>query len=241
MRFEGRFSSRLVAAFGPLVDSRDAAVALRAARDQLGFLSAALDIAVGPAPEVDLLDMMTLVTMGREAMARRWDAVAGDDGRRVSIAFQMSLDDISAIARRVISPAVAAEVEQVMREWLETHPDHEDVTSVRLSVYAKYREGSAGDRGGLVALLRGAAQTADTAVLLGERVLYATQRLPNLVRLHARIGGTELLGDFGRNVRALATPRSARRLFWGAAISLGGVAAASALAWTFARAIRARW
>ena len=91
MRFEGRFSSRLVTAFEPLIDSSDLAVRHRAARDELDFMSAALDIAVGSEPEVNLLDMVTLVALGRDAMARRWDVdVYGEAGRAVVEAFAAS-------------------------------------------------------------------------------------------------------------------------------------------------------
>jgi hypothetical protein len=73
MRFEGRFAARLVTAFAPLMESDDVKVRLHAAQDELRFLSAALDIAASAHPEVNLVDMMALVTLGRDAMTERWD------------------------------------------------------------------------------------------------------------------------------------------------------------------------
>jgi hypothetical protein len=201
MRFEGRFAARLVTAFRPLIESSDAASRLRAARDELAFMSSALDIAVGSAPEVDLLDMYTLVSLGRDAMARRWDvATWGESAHRVADAFRASAEDISAIAAAVVSSSVEAELRQVIVQWQEENRDQDDVAGVRLSEYAKFRAGSTASSSGIFAILRSASQTADTAVLLGDRALYASQRMPFVVGLNARIVGSELVSEAQRAI-----------------------------------------
>jgi hypothetical protein len=223
MRFEGRFAARLMGAFNPIVESSDPALRLRAARDQLAFVTSALDIAVGSAPEVDLLDMLTLVALGREATARRWSPeTCGEAALGVAEAFRASAEDISAVAAGVISGEVEAELRQVIREWQDENPDNDDVAGVRLSAYAKYRGSTSADKGGLFSLLRGASETADTAVLLGDRALYATQRLPNLVRLHVRIATREAVADAQRAAKHV--------LFKGAAL-FGGLAIAGGASW----------
>jgi hypothetical protein len=248
MRFEGRFASRLATAFGPLIDSSDSSVHLRAARDELAYLSAALDIAVGSSPEVDLLDMVTLVTLGSSAVALRWsEAAYGEAGRRVARAFDASLMDISEVARRGVGDEVAAQLRVVIGEWQAENPGVEDVASVRLSAYA-YDAGEEGrggittrfakDASGLFSLVRGAARTADTAVLLGERALYATQRLPFLLRAHARIVGNDLFAEGDRTlarIEGLGT-----RLFVPAFIFCAGVAVVTASSWLVARLIHHR-
>jgi hypothetical protein len=227
MRFEGRFAARLVTAFTPLIESSDPTLRLRAARDELDFMSSALDIAVGSAPEVDLLDMMTLVSLGGDAMGRRWSVeTCGAAARGVAEAFRASMDDISAVAARVISSDVEDELQQVIREWQRENPEHDDVAGVRLSAYAKYRTSSTTNPSGLFALLRGATETADTAVLLGDRALYATQRLPFLVRLHVRIAGGEILVE---------AQRAATRMLAKAALWCGAIAVAGAASWLIAR------
>jgi hypothetical protein len=227
MRFEGRFAARLLTAFEPLIESSSSSRSLRAARDELGFMSAALDIAVGSAPEVDLLDMFTLVSLGRDAMSRRWSVEAlGDLARGVAEAFRVSLEDISAVAAAVLTPDVEAELQQVIGDWQRENPDHDDVAGVRLSAYARFRASSNGSSSGLFALLRGATQTADTAVLLGDRALYATQRMPYLVRLHTRIAGREILGD---------AREATHEVLFKAALSCAGVAVAAATSWVIAK------
>jgi hypothetical protein len=202
MRFEGRFSSRLTGAFRPLVELPRVEVRLRAAQDELAFKSSALDIAVGSSPEVDLLDMVTLVALGRDAMARRWsEAEYGEAASGLPAAFQSSLDDIAEIARRVFPLEVEKELRDVIAEWQRENLTRDDVAAVRLSAYAKFRATSTSKNAGIFSMIRGATQTADTAVLLGDRALYATQRLPYLVRLHVRIALREFLVDGQRTAR----------------------------------------
>jgi hypothetical protein len=223
MRFEARFAARLTTAFNPLIESPGIDVRLRAGRDQLAFITSALDIAVGSAPEVDLLDMLTLVALGRDAMTHRWSPqVCGDRAQGVADAFQASMDDISAVAAGVLSGEIEAELRQVMREWQDENPGNDDVAGVRLSAYAKYRAGSSAAKSGLFALLRGASETADTAVLLGDRALYATQRMPHLVRLHVRIAAREAIVD---------AQRAAKHVLRRAAVLSGGVALLGVTSW----------
>jgi hypothetical protein len=229
MRFEGRFSSRLTGAFRPLVELPRAEVRLRAAQDELAFKSSALDIAVGSSPEVDLLDMVTLVALGRDAMTRRWsEAEYGEAASGLPGAFQSSLEDIGAIARRVFPQQVETELREVIAQWQRENPEQHDITAVRLSAYARYRAASTSKNAGVFSLIRGATQTADTAVLLGDRALYATQRLPYLVRLHVRIALREFLVDGQRTARRLLA-RSAVPLLGlvlagsGASLLVGGL------------------
>jgi hypothetical protein len=248
LRFEGRFSAKLVTAFTPLASSEDMRVRLRAKRDELAFISAALDIAAGADPEVDLLDMLTLVALGKDAMARSWSVDAhGDASRGVLEAFTSSMDDISTVAAQIISPDVAERLRQVVREWQHENPDQHDVASVRLSAYAEFRTGRASsDASGLFSMVRGAAQTADTAVLLGERALYVSQRLPFLVGMHAGLVGTALVSDLGKNLEELEQPiaavveRSVKRASRTALLLCSGVAVVAASSWLFARVAERR-
>jgi hypothetical protein len=244
MRFEGRFSSRLVGAFEPLIASKDPSMAQRAARDELDFMSAALDIAVGSSPEVDLLDMVTLVALGRDAMAGRWNVdVHGDAGRRVIDAFEASLEDISRVGRTVISTDIEARLHHVIREWQSENPDQRAVAAVRLSAYTKHRDGTgvAKDARGLFSLVRGAARTADTAVLLGERALYTGQRLPFLVRMHAHIASNDAIasGMASANATITRVERAVKRILLTSFFSFSGIALAAAASWLVASAARA--
>ena len=68
-RFQGRFTARLADALSPL-DHDPAPSVRRAALDlQLRLSSAALDIAVGPDSDANLLDMVALVELAGEVAA----------------------------------------------------------------------------------------------------------------------------------------------------------------------------
>jgi hypothetical protein len=211
MRFEGRFTARLVAAFAPLIASDDLTVRLRAAEDELRFLSSALDIAVSAHPELNLVDMVALVALGRDAMTQRWDVTRyGDDSRAIERSFERSLDDISTFARSVVSGDVEAEVRRVIEQWRAENPDLVEVEAVRLSTYVAERASTLEKHApSVIRLMHQAAHTADDAVLLGERALYAAQRLPFLVRKQARVGSSELLVDLARNLDSVELPLTA--------------------------------
>jgi hypothetical protein len=214
MRFEGRFSARLVAAFEPITESKSPAVRSKASRDMLEFMASALDIAVGSSPEVDLLDMVTLVALGRSAMARRYGG-DGEMGAAVVDAFETSLEDIDGIARAAFSDDFEADLRLAILEWEEENPDVMDVASVRLSAHASNPAAmatqSAAHAAGLFSFVRGAAHTADNAVLLGERALYAAQRLPFHLRIHARIATNDLVSDATRSILDAARDQELRR------------------------------
>jgi hypothetical protein len=268
MRFEGRFTARLVAAFAPLVESDDLKVRLRAAKDQLRFLSSALDIAASAHPEVNLVDMVALVALGRDAMTQRWDvATYGDDSRALGRSFERSLDDISTVARNLVSDDVEAEVQHLIRDWRAANPGQLQVEAVRLSTYVTERAATLAKHApGVFRLIHQAAHTADDAVLLGERALYAAQRLPFLARMQARVGSSELFADLARNLQSVEMPLTSAnarfvldtlgelrdavasrrfehaldRLLFKAFLSCSGVAVVTAAAWSFAHVARQR-
>jgi len=211
MRFEGRFTARLVAAFAPLVESDELKVRLRAGEDELRFLSSAVDIAASAHPEANLVDMVALVALGRDAMAQRWDVAAhGDSSRAIGRCFEKSIDDISTLARSMVSDDVVAEVQHLIDEWRAENPHQLHVEAVRLSTYVSERAATLTTRApGVFRLMHEAAHTADDAILLGERALYAAQRLPFLARKHARVSSSELFVDFTRNLQSVELPLTA--------------------------------
>jgi hypothetical protein len=110
----------------------------------------------------------------------------------------------------MVSDNVEAEVQHLVRDWRAENPAQLQVEAVRLSTYAAERGASlARHAPGVFRLMHQAAHTADDAVLLGERALYAAQRLPFLARRHARVGSTELFADLTRNLQSVELPLTA--------------------------------
>src|SRR5580704_2761369 len=171
LRFEGSYSSRLMAAFRPLTHVGPPDVRLQAMTDQLAYLSAALDIATGGSPVLDLLDMITLVALGRDAMTSYWKANAEPDrARDIQAAFDASLEDIRAVARSTLPPDVEKELFAVIHQWQNEHPNERQVVIVRLSNYAgpTFAASDALEKraSGLLALVRRVTRTADNTFLL---------------------------------------------------------------------------
>jgi hypothetical protein len=216
LRFEGSFSSRLMAAFRPLTRDEQPDVRLQAMTDQLGYLSAALDIATGGSPVLDLLDMITLVSLGRDAMASYWKANAEPDrAGDIQAAFDSSLEDIRAVARSTLPPDVEKELFAVIREWQKEHPNERHVVIIRLSNYTAptFAASTALVKrtSGLLTLVRRITRTADNTFLLGRRALFAAQRLPFLFRMQVQLATADALLGAQRTV-AVATSDSLPRV-----------------------------
>lgn len=211
MRFEGRFADRVAHASAPLEASDSADLRQRALENELRYDTSALDIAVGPLPEADLLDMVTFVELSRDLLERHWiPDVFGAQGAPMDKAFRESSTDIWAIARKVLTPAQCSELVAVIREWRAAHPDQVYVESVRLSDFAEIagQEATRIDQeaSGLLAGAQKAVQAVDASRMLGERALFALQRMPALLRMQTRLTASDVLGDATERLAQVPNP-----------------------------------
>ena len=103
-RFQGRFTARLAEALAPLDRDPDPAIR-RAGMDlQLRLSSAALDIAVGPDSDANLLDMVSLVELAEEvAASHEAGAALAAQGVRLHDTLKKTSDEVWHIARKVLS------------------------------------------------------------------------------------------------------------------------------------------
>jgi hypothetical protein len=223
-RFQGRFSARLGEALGPL--EHDPAPAMRrAALDlQLRLASSALDIAVGPDSEANLLDMVALVDLSGE-VARSHPAIAAlaERGQPLSQALQRSSEEIWQIARKVLSGPEEQQLRRIIQRWKTDNPEQVRVESVRLSAFANPQAAGfdtlSGETSGLLAGVKKAVQSADQARLLADRALFTAQRLPFLLRMHLRVGSQQLIDDVLAEV--LPSLLAARRVLKGMLMASG--------------------
>ena len=216
-RFQGRFSARLAKALAVL--EHDPVPAFRrAGLDlQLGLSSAALDIAVGPDSDANLLDMVALVELTGDVAANH-EAGAALVARGVPLtdALARASEEIWQIARKVLSAPEEQQLRRIIQRWKADNPDVVRVSSVRLSEFANPQAAGFnaldGEARGLLAGLKQAVQSADQVRLLAERALFAAQRLPFLLRMHLRLGSQQLMDDVhGEVVPLLAATRRAAK------------------------------
>jgi hypothetical protein len=195
-----QFCERIAVALAPLEASPHRSVSDAAMQETLLYVSSAIDIATGPLPEVNLVDLLVFLRLCREALERHWvPEVFGPQGNEAVAVFSKSEDDLWRLAMPAINEGQRRELESLIDEWLAENPDQHRVEGVRLDDFAR-RAGRAG-RGraerarGLLSGIKSATQAADQALLLAERAMFLVNRMPFLWRLQARVASREILSD----------------------------------------------
>lgn len=174
-------------------------------RSTLRYLSAATEIATGAVSEANLLDMVVFLRLSRRALELHWiPRVYGAAGRRFLEAFERSEAELSGLVQGVLSPAQRAQLEAILRAWIEDHPYQVRVEGIRLSDFTETAS-SRVQLSGLMSGLTAAPKITNQALLLAERGIFLVHRLPALWRLQARLGAHEILSDlrWELGVRAL--------------------------------------
>ena len=199
-RFTTRFSDRVTHAAGRLERSRRPEVSEEALRKNLRYVSAAMEIATGLAPEVNLLDMIAFVHLSRTVLDEHWvPEVFGAEGAELSGEFANAERELAEIAARALSAAQRDQVIAVADSWLEANPGLTRVEGVRLADFSAEAGTAAANRAGqargLLASVKTATRTANQAMVLSERALFLFHRLPFLWRLQARLAAREMLRD----------------------------------------------
>jgi hypothetical protein len=197
-RFTGVFIDRITEAAEPLVNAAHAEQAEEALRRQLIYQASALDIATGPGPEVNFLDMIAFVTLARQSYEAYWlPKVFGASGEPLLQALVRSEGELWQLAERVLSKPQERKLRELIDAFREENPELVRVEAVRLTDFAKLSGASHAEKEsrGLLASVKAATKTADHALLFGERSLFLAQRLPFLLRLQVRLGAYEVLSD----------------------------------------------
>jgi hypothetical protein len=197
-RFTGDLFARLSDSTAPLqhrsVEVRDQALRLLLRQD-----STALDIATGPTPEVNLLDMVVFVRLSRGVTERHWLSVFGEDGRALLDAWKVAEANLGAIEDKVLSDERKSELHALIDQWLERNPDIAYVESVRFAGFSQFvgalSAKSANETSGILGTVHSATRAADQAVLLAERFRFVATRAPFLLRVQARLGASEIMAD----------------------------------------------
>jgi hypothetical protein len=169
-------------------------------RQALLYQSSVLDIATGPEPEVNLLDMVVFAELSAAVLKTYWTSERlGDASPAFSDAFESLERDVRRLVDRVLSPEQRALLQRLVDDWLAQNPHQRVVEGVRLVGFGRVAGDAADERGnaarGLLSSVKSATGAADRALLLAERALFLSQRVPFLLRAHARLGAREVTGD----------------------------------------------
>jgi len=109
---------------------------------KIGQALAALDIATGPNGEVNLLDMVVMVTLKRQSIEEHEIPVAldGKGGEYLLPAYQRSYDEIWSLADRLLDEAQLKELRDLIEQWRRDNPNQYYVGFVRLEDFGAYRQ-----------------------------------------------------------------------------------------------------
>ena len=199
-RFATQFTDRIVQATEALeASSRRQQVRDEALRKNLRYVGSAMEIATGPVPEINLIDMTVFVRLARAVLERHWiPELYGDEGAELAQVFARSEAELAVVAERTLSSAQRHELEDLIETWLAENPDQFRVEGIRFSDFSA-AAGAAGERAmqvkGFLSSVKTATRAASQALLLSERVLFLVNRMPSLWRMQARLGAREMLGD----------------------------------------------
>jgi hypothetical protein len=160
--------------------------------------SAALEIASGKLPSVNMLDMLVFTTLTRDRFEQYWQPkVFHEAGVPLLGALKDLEADMWSRARRVMRPEQEARLRGMIEDWRRANPDLLRVELIRFSAFSKLagKVASEKESGGLFRSLTSVTQTADEAVLLGERAMFLAQFAPFLMRMQGRVGAYEVTHD----------------------------------------------
>jgi hypothetical protein len=199
-RFTTQFTDRITQAMETLESAAPPGVRDEAMRKNLLYVSSAMEIAAGPVPEVNLLDMIVFVRLCRGVLERHWiPKVYGEQGAALAEVFNKSELELKAVADQALSPMQRTQLSSLVDAWLAENPGQVRVEGVRLADFSAAAGSAAADRAiqskGLLSSVKTASHAANQALLLSERAMFLLHRMPFLWRLQARLGAREIVSD----------------------------------------------
>ncbi|HVK60115.1 MAG TPA: hypothetical protein VM432_01145 [Bdellovibrionales bacterium] len=162
---------------------------------ELLYGSALVEIATGPEPEANFLDLIVFFRLNRLVIKDFWiPKVFGKNGRPLYAAFAASELELWKIFDRIAPPEKKKELKRLIDQWHRDNPKQVRVEGVRFKEFSKFaaKGGQKEAASGLFASIRGVTETADSALLVAERAMFLVQKYPFLLRLQALVGTEEI-------------------------------------------------
>ncbi|MCK5364988.1 MAG: hypothetical protein KAR22_18550, partial [Gammaproteobacteria bacterium] len=143
-------------------------------------------LAVSANPEATLLDMMVFATLHRMVFEEDWARKRyGDEVESILFVMRVLEKEIWGVASGYLNENQIAEVRKLIREFRAKHPKLKVVSYIRFSDFASLRSKSPlvdkARGGGFLVNTSGAEKAVDEALLLAERAMHYSQRLPWII------------------------------------------------------------
>jgi len=146
--------------------------------------AAAFTIAGGPNPQVALLDLVALTTLGRMIYQEYYLVEFGESAEVMVRGFKTLEADAWRIAAKVLSPEQQQELRDIIRGWRQDHPEQLAFSHLRFSDFAAARGQStlvkAVESGGMFGSVKKVTKEVEQTRLLAERGIFLASRMPLL-------------------------------------------------------------
>ena len=196
-----RFASSYFAILSQAFDAVERAAPTPEARlmvadPRVKYCNAVIQIATGPRPEANLLDMLVLTTLLHDVMKDYWvPQVYGASGKPLLAATEQGKQEIWSIAGTILTPAQQRSLADLIARWRAAHPDQIYVAEVRLQNFAQEFGANAVaplEHSVLLPEVADATRSVDETRLLGERLLLYLQEAPALLQMEAQLGASQV-------------------------------------------------
>ncbi|MEE8607026.1 MAG: hypothetical protein V3S55_05440 [Nitrospiraceae bacterium] len=192
MRFASQSAERVADAYFKLEEHFQTPKARRAAlENDVAYVSSSLDIAIGPDPEINMLDMVVMVTLTRIIVEEYGvPKVFGDEAKILVEVFRREEADIWSIAGKVLTPQQQKELRDLIRLWRKRNPDQVFVEAARFGDFAAIvgeSELAKAQQGGGFLGIKGVTREVSETRMLAERAMFYAQRVPWIMRSMVRL------------------------------------------------------
>ncbi|MGD8891244.1 MAG: hypothetical protein PVF53_22695, partial [Desulfobacterales bacterium] len=159
--------------------------------------SSVYTIAAEPNPQVGLLDMVTVTTLGRIIYEDNMRRKYGKSIEVLVAGFRQMEKDIWSIAAKVLTSEQRGELRQLILLWRKNNPDKVVYNYLRFSDFAAQRRNSTlvkkVESGGLFKTVKEVTQQVEETRMLAERGIFLGTRLPLLTGNFAEVWVSQLL------------------------------------------------
>ncbi len=156
-------------------------------------------IAAESDPDIALLDMLSMVTLGRIIFEKEGLSKYGKAVEPIIAGFRTAEKDIRKIAAIVLTPDELRNLMTIINRWRKQNPEVIFYPLIRFSNFAAERREStltrAEESDGLFESVESASETVEEMRLLAERGMYLGTRIPQLTGLFAEIWLAELIDN----------------------------------------------
>ncbi len=165
--------------------------------DLVYSISAVYTIAAEPNPQVGLLDMVAVTTLGRMIYEENIRRKYGKSTQVLAAGYRQMEKDIWSITAKVLTSEQRGELRQLILLWRKNNPDKVVYNYLRFSDFAAQRRNSTlvkrVQSGGLFKTVQEVTQQVEETRMLAERGIFLATRLPLLTGNFAEVWMSQLL------------------------------------------------